>query len=133
MTTKKVDKDEKVDEGEAEDNESSTADAKSDKPDEEAGSGDGGRGGLEDSIREIVAEVVEPLLGKRSTSRRTTVADDEDEIFRKVKAAQDKLKAEETKEGRVSKLEEALQKVTERPPSRAGVGGRLQRWLWGEE
>lgn len=51
----------------------------------------------------------------------------------RVKAALDQVKAEEDKDNRVKKLEETLQKVTERPPARSGILGKVQRVMWGEE
>lgn len=51
----------------------------------------------------------------------------------RVRSALDKVKAEEERDQRVSKVEETLQKVTERPPARSGILGKVQRVMWGEE
>lgn len=103
-----------------------------DAPDEANGDDDSGDNGLEGRIREIVREVVGPLL-ETGNGRTGRAADDEDITTHKVKAALDKLKSEEERENRFKKVEETLQKVTERPPARPGIVGKLQRVMWGED
>ena len=91
---------------------------------------------LEDRIRKLVTETVGTLLksNKASGSGRTAV-DDESRIAQLVRDAQSKLKAEEEKEGRFKVVEETvetLKKITEKPPAKDGIGGKIQRWFWGE-
>lgn len=99
---------------------------------EGGGDNDADENRLEGRIRAIVREVVGPLLENSNGNSRRAV-DDEDETTRRVKSALDKLKADEERENRVKKVEETLQKVTERPPARSGVLGKVQRAMWGEE
>jgi hypothetical protein len=101
-------------------------------PDETNDAGDTGGTGLEGRIREIVREVVGPLLEPGTGNSRRPV-DDEQSMTDRVRSALDKVKAEEEREHRVSKVEETLQKVIERPPARAGIVGRVQRVMWGDE
>lgn len=116
------------------DNDEETTDTESEETsasDETNGDGDAGDNGLEGRIRAIVREVVGPLLESGSGSSRRP--DDEQSMTTRVKAALDQVKAEEDKDNRVKKLEETLQKVTERPPARSGILGKVQRVMWGEE
>jgi hypothetical protein len=51
-----------------------------------------------------------------------------------VKDAQADLKKEEEKDSRfesVAESVESLKTAVEKPPARAGVGGKIQTWLWG--
>jgi hypothetical protein len=95
--------------------------------------GDGGTddNGLEGRIREIVREVVSPLLDHGSSNGRGPV-DDEDSMTGRVRDALAKVKAEEDRDSRFKKVEETLQRVTERAPARSGVIGNIQRWMWGD-
>lgn len=129
MTTRKTT--EKADEKD------DAADDSGDKKDD-AGATDGGGSsdsdGLEGRIRTLVKEAVDSLLGDSSKATgRASVADSEEELERRVRAAHEKLTAEEKKEGRVTKLEEKLEKVLEKPPARDGIGGKVSRFLWGSE
>lgn len=100
-------------------------------PDETNDHGDAGDNGLEGRIREIVREVVSPLL--ETGSRTSRPVDDEESMTRRVKTALDKVKAEEDRDKRFQKVEETLEKVTEKPPARGGILGKVQRVMWGEE
>jgi len=90
-------------------------------------------GSFEGQIRQIVQDVVGPLLDVGGRSGRGTAADDEDRLARLVRDAQAKLKAEEEKEGRFTKVEETLKAITEKPPARDGILGKVQRFMWGGE
>lgn len=106
-----------------------------DKGSEDDGKPAGDNSGLESSIRKIVSEVVDGLLGDRTPAGKPTAAQDEESVRRMVREAQDSLKKEEAKESKfkeVADTVEELKKVTERAPARAGVGGKIQSWLWGE-
>jgi len=53
-----------------------------------------------------------------------------------VKDAQQTLKKEEDRDSAfkgVAETVEELKKVVERPPARNGLGGRLQRFMWGSD
>lgn len=128
MTVKKTD--EKVDDA-ADPKADPKADAKDD--DKAAGGDDAGGGGLEESVRKLVSEAVDALLGDRGKNSGSTLKSDEDAMFKMVKDAQVKLKAEEEKDSKFKHVAETVEKLTEKPPSRQGWGGRLQRALWGEE
>lgn len=107
---------------------------KKDETDKAADSGDAGSDSLDSRIRTVVKDVVDSLLGDRSESAgRRTQSDDEDELYQRVRKAQDKIKKDEEKEGRLTKVEEKLEKVFEKPPARDGIGGKVQRWFWGSE
>lgn len=54
-------------------------------------------------------------------------------MTRRVKAAMDKVKADEDRDQRFQKVEETLQKVTEKPPARGGILGKVQRVMWGAD
>lgn len=130
MTVKKTD--EKV-EDDAKDG--PKADDKVDLKDGDKGAGgdDAGGGSLEDSVRKLVSEAVDALLGDRGKNGGSTLKSDEDAMFKMVKDAQVKLKAEEEKDSKFKAVEKTVEKLTEKPPSRQGWGGRLQRMIWGEE
>lgn len=98
-----------------------------DKTDRSTGSDDGS---LDDRIRQMVREAVESLTESFKGSGRKV--DDEEHLFHLVKQAQEKIKADEEKEGRFKSVEETVQKLVEKPPARDGFGGKLQRWIWGE-
>lgn len=102
------------------------------KGDKGGGGGDAGGGGLDDSIRQLVSEAVDALLGDRDKGSRSTLKSDEDAMFKMVKDAQEKLKKEEEKDTRFKTVAETVEKLTEKPPARSGLGGKLERWLWGE-
>lgn len=87
--------------------------------------------GLEQHVRELVKSAVESLVGDGGKVRHTAT-DDEERLARLVKDAQAKIRAEEERENRFKSVEETLKKVTEKPPSRDGLGGKIQKWLWGE-
>lgn len=124
-TTGTADNDTATDETDTETEDTGAADETND----DSGAGDNG---LEGRIREIVREVVGPLLESPGGNGRRQV-DDEESMTRRVKSALDKVKEEEDRDNRVKKVEETLQKVTERPPARAGILGKVQRVVWGEE
>ena len=105
------------------------ADPKADDKDPGSGSADGSS--LEDRIRKLVSEAVDGLLGDRSGGGHKV--DDEDALFQRVKKAQEKIKAEEERDGKIVKIEETLTKVLEKPPARDGLGGKISRFLWGGE
>lgn len=100
------------------------------------GKPDSGGGNLESHIREVVREVVGTLVGSAPAGGKSSPAQDEQSIRKLVRDAQDDLKAEEAREAKLKGLGETvekLEKTVERPPARAGVGGRVSRFLWGEE
>lgn len=112
-------------------------DAGEGKGDAEGGDGDdAGSDDLTSHIRRVVTEVVEKVLGDRTTSGAgTTQAQDEGAIRRMVKEAQEALHKEEQKDSRfkeVSETVETLKKAVEKAPARAGIGGKAQRFFWGE-
>lgn len=120
MTTKKAEEKEAKDDAGDEEVDASKADS-SDHPDGDS---------LDQRIRDLVREAVESLTsGFKSGDRKV---DDEEHLFNLVKKAQERIKADEEKEGRFKTVEETVQKLVEKPPSRDGVGGKLQRWIWGE-
>ena len=123
MTTKKAEKEEK-EEGEETDEEGG----------KDSGGGGSDGGSLEQHVRQLVREAMDALMGDRGeSSRGGTRADDEEALFQRVKKAQEKIKADEEKEGRLKKVEEKVEKVLEKPPSRDGFGGKVSRFLWGGE
>lgn len=106
-----------------------------DKGSEDDGGAGSDGGDLESHIRKVVREVVGTLVGPAPAGAKASPAQDEESVRRMVRDAQDSLKKEEAKESRfkeVAETVESLKKVTERPPARAGVGGKIQSWLWGE-
>lgn len=121
------------DEEKDEDEEESNDDKGSEDPDSDADSG----GSLEGRIREVVKEVVDGLLGDRTKAAgKSSPAQDEASVFKMVQDAQAKLKKEEDRDRKVSEVSETvetLKKQAEKAPARAGVGGKLQHWFWGEE
>lgn len=121
MTAKKVE--EKEDKDDAGDEE---VDAdKADSP------GHSDNDSLDQRIRDLVREAVESLTsGFKSSDRKV---DDEEHLFNLVKKAQEKIKADEEREGRFKTVEETVQKLVEKPPARDGIGGKIQRWMWGGE
>lgn len=133
MTTKtKPPKDKDAEE--EEDGKKGSEDEQGDSEDD----GDGGDSGdsLENRIKEVVREVVDGLLGERSKTGKSSPAQDEESIRRMVKDAQDKLRKEEEKDSKfkaVSESVESLKKAVEKAPARAGVGGKVSRWLWGSD
>lgn len=122
MTTKKAD--EKV--------EDKAEDGNDDPKDDDKGSGGDGSaaGSLEQHVRDLVEKAVSSLLGDRSEGSGKR-GDDEDELYRRVKSAQDKIKADEEKEGRLKKVEETVAKITEKPPTKDTIGTKLSRFMWG--
>lgn len=90
-------------------------------------------GSLEQHVRDLVRQAVDSLLGDRSESNPPKRADDEDELYRRVKHAQDRIKSDEEKEGRLKKVEETLAKVTEKPPAKDTIGTKISRWMWWSE
>lgn len=132
VTKSKQKEEEKNDEEEGSEEEESNDDKGS-----EGSSGDAGGGGdLESHIRKVVGEVVNGLLGDRDKGSKSSPAQDENAIFRMVKDAQQSLRSEEEKEsafkGVVETVEE-LKKVVERAPARNGLGGKIQRAMWGSD
>lgn len=114
-----------------------------------AADGDGGTGGAGESshdgdpvgadlegrirgwVREAVAELVDAGAGRGAGPRRP--ADEEHATRAQVRAALDELRGEEERDSKLAAMEEQLKRVTERPPSRSGWLGRVQRAMWGEE
>jgi hypothetical protein len=97
------------------------------------------------SLRDYIAEVVREIVGSgdggsaagdnSERSPRRTQAAQESSIAALVREEQAKLMKEQEREAEHRKLSEevaALKKVTERPPARAGIGGKIQRFMWGE-
>lgn len=125
MTTKKTD--------DADQKEDDAGDAKTgaDDTNKTAGSDTADDSSLESRIRQLVSEAVDGLLGDRDKGSRKI--DDEEALFQRVKKAQEKIKAEEEREGKIVKIEETLTKVLEKPPARDGIGGKISRFLWGGE
>lgn len=124
-------KDQDIEEGAGEEEETGA-----DKDVEGDGGGGDPPGNLESHIREVVSKVVNDLLGDRPTATKSSPAQDEASVFKMVQDAQTKLKKEEEKDKKFSEVAEtveSLKKVTERPPARAGVGGKVQAWLWGSD
>jgi hypothetical protein len=106
-----------------------------DKGTEDPG-GDSSTGGdLEEHIRRVVESVVDGLFGDRDKDVKTSPAQDEHAIRKMVKDAQADLKKEEEKDARfegVAETVESLKKAVERAPARDGIGGKLQRLMWGD-
>lgn len=119
----------------ASDQSDQNTDDKNTKDDSSAKGDDGSSsdgGGLESRIREIVREVVGDLVPAGGGNGRRS-ADDEDETTRRVQAAMDKIRSDEERENRLKNVEEKVEKIAERPPSRGGFLGKLQRAMWGAE
>lgn len=133
MTTKSKAKDEEKEEGEGASGEGESSDDKG----SEGGGGDGAGGGdLESHIRKVVGEALDGLLGNRDPAPKTGPAQDENAIFRMVKEAQQSLKKEEERDSSfkaVAETVESLKAAVERPPARNGLGGKLQRFMWGDD
>jgi hypothetical protein len=110
-----------------------------DGEDEKYSSSDSGSsstgGDLEEHIRRVVESVVDGLFGDRDKDVKSTPAQDEHAIRKMVRDAQTDLKTQEEKDYRfesVAESVESLKKAVEKAPARAGVGGKIQTWLWGE-
>lgn len=131
VKTRQKKEDEDVEEEETEQEE-----AEDDKADK--GSGDSAAGGsdLESHIRKVVRDVVDGLLGPGDQGVKSSPATDESSVFKMVKDAQEKLKKEEEKDAQfksVADSVETLKKVVEKAPARDGLGGKIQRLMWGTE
>lgn len=82
-------------------------------------------------VREAVAELVDAGPGRGGGRARP--ADEEHATRAQVRAALDELRGEEERDSKLREMEEQLKRVTERPPSRSGWLGKVQRAMWGEE
>jgi hypothetical protein len=78
-----------------------------------------------------VAELVDG--GPAGGGGRSGPADEERTTRAQVRSALEELRSEEESQSRLKEMEEQLKKVTERPPARSGLLGKIQRVMWGEE
>lgn len=105
-------------------------------PEDDGGDGPGGSD-LESHIRAVVHDVIDTVLGKRAPAPASSgPRQDEAAILAMVKDAQGKLRAEEEKDARFEAVAgevESLKKVVEKAPTRSGLAGKVQAFLWGSE
>lgn len=133
MVTKAKQKEEEEEKGSEEEEEEEGGD---DKADKESGKSADTGGGLESHIREVVKDAISAILGGSDKAAKSTPATDESSVFRMVKEAQESLKKEEDRENKLKGIDETvetLKKAVEKPPARNGIGGRVSRFMWGQE
>src|SRR5882672_8878112 len=95
-------------EDEAPDEEEESSD---DKGSEDDGGAGNPPGDLESSIRKVVREVVDGLLGDRTPASKGGPAADEASVFKMVQDAQSKLKKEEEKDSKFAEVAETVESL----------------------